>query len=58
MYDPDLFRVYLDSRAVLKLLGQTFSEDGVAERTLEVAGENQRLELPGPNRDELVALLS
>ena len=58
VYDPDLFRLYLDSRAVLKLLGQTFSEDGVAERTLEVAGENQRLELPGPNREELVALLS
>jgi hypothetical protein len=57
VYDPDLFRAYLDSRAVLKPLGQTFSEDGVAERALEVAGENQRLELPGPSREELVALL-
>ena len=35
----------------------TFSEDGVAERTLEVAGENQRLLLPGPSREELLALL-
>jgi 2-polyprenyl-6-methoxyphenol hydroxylase-like FAD-dependent oxidoreductase len=58
IYDPDLFRAYLDSRAVLKLLGQSFSEDGVAERALEVAGENQRLALPGPSREELVALLS
>jgi 2-polyprenyl-6-methoxyphenol hydroxylase-like FAD-dependent oxidoreductase len=57
MYDPDLFRAYLDSRAVLKRLGQTFSEDGVAERTLEVARENQRLQLPGPSREELMALL-
>jgi 2-polyprenyl-6-methoxyphenol hydroxylase-like FAD-dependent oxidoreductase len=58
VYDPDLFRAYLDSRAVLKPLGQTFSEDGVAERTLDVAGQNQKLELPGPSREELVALLS
>jgi hypothetical protein len=57
VYDPDLFRAYLDSRAVLKPLGLTFSEDGVAERTLEMAGANQPLELPGPNRAELVALL-
>jgi 2-polyprenyl-6-methoxyphenol hydroxylase-like FAD-dependent oxidoreductase len=57
VYDPELFRAYLDSRAVLKPLGQTFSEDSVAERTLQVAGENQRLELPGPSREQLVALL-
>jgi len=57
IFDPDLFRAYLDSRAVLKPLGQTFSEDGVADRTLEVAGENERLTLPGPSREELLALL-
>jgi hypothetical protein len=58
VHDPDLFRAYLDSRAVLKRLGQTFSEDGVAARTLEVARENQRLQLPGPSREELMALLA
>ncbi len=57
VYDPDLFRAYLDSRGVLKRLGETFSQDGVAEKTLEVASENQRLELPGPGREELAALL-
>jgi 2-polyprenyl-6-methoxyphenol hydroxylase-like FAD-dependent oxidoreductase len=57
VFDPDLFRAYLESRAVLKLLGQTFSEDGAAERALAVAGENQRLQLPGPSREELMALL-
>ncbi|MGA2011859.1 MAG: FAD-dependent monooxygenase [Solirubrobacteraceae bacterium] len=57
IFDADLFRAYLDSRAVLKPLGQTFSEDGVAERTLEVAGEHARLQLPGPSREELTALL-
>ena len=58
LFDPDLFRAYLDSRAMLKPLGQTFSKDGVAERTLEVAGANQRLQLPGPSREELMALLA
>ena len=58
VFDPDLFRAYLDSRAVLKPLGQTFSEDGVAERALAVAGENQRLQLPGPSREQLMALLA
>ena len=57
IFDPDLFRAFLDSRAVLKPLGETFSEEGVAERTLEVAGENQPLQIPGPSREELVALL-
>jgi 2-polyprenyl-6-methoxyphenol hydroxylase-like FAD-dependent oxidoreductase len=57
VYDPDLFRAYLDSRGVIRRLGQTFSEDGLAERTLELAAENQRLELPGPGREELAALL-
>jgi flavin-dependent dehydrogenase len=57
VFDPDLFRAYLDSRAVLKPLGQTFSEDGVAERTLEVAGEHERMVLPGPTREDLLTLL-
>ena len=50
MHDPALFRAYLDSRAVLKPLGQTFSEDGVAERTLEVAGQHERMALPAQPR--------
>jgi hypothetical protein len=41
VFDPDLFRAYLDSRAVLKPLGQ-----------------NQRLQLPGPSREQLMALLA
>lgn len=57
LYDPDLFRAYLDSRAVLKPLGQTFSDDGVVERALQIAGEKEPLELPGPSREELIALL-
>jgi 2-polyprenyl-6-methoxyphenol hydroxylase-like FAD-dependent oxidoreductase len=57
VHDPDLFRAYLASRAVLTPLGETFAQDGVAERTLELASANERLAFPGPSREELLALL-
>jgi 2-polyprenyl-6-methoxyphenol hydroxylase-like FAD-dependent oxidoreductase len=57
LHDPELFRAFLASRAVLTPLGETFAKDGVAERTLELAGANERLAFPGPGREELLALL-
>jgi len=57
LHDPDLFRAYLASRSVFTPLSETFAEDGAAERTLELAGANERLLLPGPSREELLALL-
>ncbi len=57
VHDPDLFRAYLASRAVLTPLSETFAQDGMAERTLELAGANERLELPGPSREDLLTLL-
>ena len=57
LHDPELFRAYLDSRAVLKPLSETFAQEGVAERTLELAGEHERMALPGPSREDLLALL-
>jgi 2-polyprenyl-6-methoxyphenol hydroxylase-like FAD-dependent oxidoreductase len=58
LHDPELFRSYLASRAVLRPLGETFAQDGVAERALELAQANERLALPGPSREELLTLLS
>jgi 2-polyprenyl-6-methoxyphenol hydroxylase-like FAD-dependent oxidoreductase len=57
LHDPDLFRAFLDSRGVLKPLGETFAQAGVAERTLELAGEYERMVLPGPSREDLLKLL-
>jgi 2-polyprenyl-6-methoxyphenol hydroxylase-like FAD-dependent oxidoreductase len=57
LYDPDLFRAYLSSRAVLTPLSETFAQEGVAERILELAGEHERLVLPGPSREDLLTLL-
>jgi 2-polyprenyl-6-methoxyphenol hydroxylase-like FAD-dependent oxidoreductase len=57
VHDPELFRAYLASRAVLTPLSETFAQDGVAERALELAGANERLVIPGPSREELLTLL-
>jgi 2-polyprenyl-6-methoxyphenol hydroxylase-like FAD-dependent oxidoreductase len=57
LHDPDLFRAFLASRAVLTPLSETFAHEGVAERTVELANANERLALPGPSREELLTLL-
>jgi hypothetical protein len=57
LHDPELFRAFLDSRGVLKPLGETFAQAGVAERTLELAGEHERMALPGPSREDLLTML-
>ncbi len=57
LHDPDLFRAFLASRGVLTPLSETFAQDGVAERTLELAGEHERMALPGPSREDLLKLL-
>ncbi len=57
LHDPDLFRAYLASRAVLTPLSETFAQDSVAERTLELASEHERMALPGPSREDLLTLL-
>jgi 2-polyprenyl-6-methoxyphenol hydroxylase-like FAD-dependent oxidoreductase len=57
MHDPDLFRAFLESRCCLTPLSETFARAGVPERILELAGEHERLQLPGPDREELLSLL-
>jgi 2-polyprenyl-6-methoxyphenol hydroxylase-like FAD-dependent oxidoreductase len=57
LYDPELFRAYLASRAVLTPLGDAFAQEGIAERTMELAEANQPLVMPGPSREELLALM-
>jgi hypothetical protein len=38
-------------------LSETFARAGVSERILELAGEHERLQLPGPDREEWLGLL-
>ena len=57
LHDPDLFRAFLESRSCLTPLSETFAQDGMPERILELAGQHERLQIPGPDREELVRLL-
>jgi 2-polyprenyl-6-methoxyphenol hydroxylase-like FAD-dependent oxidoreductase len=57
-YDADIFRVFLESRCCVTRLGESLARDRMAERIVEVAGENERLALPGPDRNALLALLA
>jgi 2-polyprenyl-6-methoxyphenol hydroxylase-like FAD-dependent oxidoreductase len=57
MHDPDLFRAFLESRGCFTPLSETFARAGVPERILELAGEHERLTLPGPSREELLQLV-
>jgi len=57
LHDPDLFRAFLESRACFTPLRDTFARTGVPERILELAAEHERLQMPGPDRDDLLRLL-
>jgi len=56
--DADLFRSFLDDRSVHVPLGETLSRDGLGESVLERAAEVERLALPGPSREDLLALVA
>ena len=57
LHDSDLFRAFLESRCCLTPLSDTFARDGVPERIRELAGQHERLQMPGPDRDDLLRLL-
>lgn len=57
-HDPDLFRVFLDSRCCIAPLKESLARADVAQRVLEVARGRGRVPLPGPSRDQLLALLN
>jgi 2-polyprenyl-6-methoxyphenol hydroxylase-like FAD-dependent oxidoreductase len=57
LHDPDLFRAFVESRSCLTPLSETFMQDGVPERILELAGQHERLQIPGPDREGLLRLL-
>jgi 2-polyprenyl-6-methoxyphenol hydroxylase-like FAD-dependent oxidoreductase len=57
LHDPDLFRGFLESRCCLTPLSETFEKEGVPDRIRDLAGQHERLQMPGPDRDELLRLL-
>jgi flavin-dependent dehydrogenase len=57
-YDPDLFRAYIENRACYVTFAELLARPGFAERMVEVAREHEPVRPPGPDREQLLALLS
>lgn len=56
--DPQMLRALLDIVNVLALPDEVFGRPGVFERVVELGGGWRDEHLPGPSRDELIALVS
>jgi hypothetical protein len=55
--DPDAFRAFLANRCCLSLNRETFEDTGFMERVFGLAQRAKAPPLPGPDRDQLLALL-
>jgi hypothetical protein len=58
VHDADRFRAFVETRACLATVREIIARPGVAERILAVAAEHEPVPPPGPDRRQLLALLS
>jgi len=58
MYDPDLFRAFLEVAALLALPQEVLARPGMVDRIMEVAGSHEPVMPPGPTREELLHMLA
>jgi len=58
MYDPDVYRAAVEMRSVLALPQEIMARPGVVDRIMEVAGNHEAVNPPGPSRDELLGMLA
>ncbi|HXN39995.1 MAG TPA: NAD(P)/FAD-dependent oxidoreductase [Solirubrobacteraceae bacterium] len=57
-HDAEIFRLFLEARCCLTPLSETLAQPGMAERILALASDRERLTIPGPSREDLLALLA
>ena len=55
--DPDAFRALVANKACLALSEEIFARESLVERVIEIAQRTDPPPLPGPDRDQLLALL-
>jgi 2-polyprenyl-6-methoxyphenol hydroxylase-like FAD-dependent oxidoreductase len=56
-YDPEAYRAFFDIVGVLDLPQDVFARPGLADRVTAIARSEPPLEVPGPDRQELLALV-
>jgi 2-polyprenyl-6-methoxyphenol hydroxylase-like FAD-dependent oxidoreductase len=55
-HDPDVFRAFIDTAAVLSLPQDVLTRPGLVDKIMTIAESQDPLEIPGPTRQELVDL--
>ena len=58
LYDPDLFRAFLEIIAMLAPPPEVLGRPGLADRIAAVAAEHEEFVMPGPTRAEVLGMLS
>jgi flavin-dependent dehydrogenase len=56
--DPDVFRAFVETRACLATLREVLARPGMVDRILALAEEHEAVRPPGPDREQLLALLA
>jgi hypothetical protein len=58
LYDPDLFRAFLEFNTMHALPQEVLARPGLADRITAVAAEHEPFVMPGPSRTDVLATLS
>ena len=58
LYDPDLFRAFIEIIAMLALPQQVLGRPGLADRIAAVAAEHEEFVMPGPTRADVLGMLA
>jgi hypothetical protein len=56
--DPDVFRAFIGVRACLWRFGEVCADERLMERMIELARDAEPLQMPGPDREQLLPLLA
>jgi 2-polyprenyl-6-methoxyphenol hydroxylase-like FAD-dependent oxidoreductase len=56
--DPDVFRAFAETRACVATLDEVLARPGMAERILALGDGHDAMLAPGPDREQLLALLA
>jgi len=58
MYDADIYRAAAEMRSVMALPQEVMARPGMVDRIVEVAGNHEEVNPPGPSRKELLGMLA
>jgi hypothetical protein len=57
-YDPDVFRAFIGTRNCLWRIEEACADERLFSRMIELARDAQPLQLPGPDREQVLSLLA